>query len=67
VRPIAEKLIDDSKMRQKLFPLGDDDLAITLNGIDQTSGSEPFSWRWTRHFGSAKVEKYVNDNLPKPK
>lgn len=63
VRSVVEDMIVNTDMRQKVFPLGDQDFATTLHAINHVASREPHSMWWSEYFGSDKVRNFVEENL----
>jgi hypothetical protein len=64
IQRIVERLISDREMREHLFPLDDEDLALALNEIGVRAGEE--GWRYDGFLGwdGTAVEGFVNEHLP---
>jgi hypothetical protein len=64
IQSIAERLLTDTAMRQILFPLADDDLALALNTIGQRARSEGWSYAGFDRWEGTPVVSFVAEHLP---
>jgi hypothetical protein len=67
LQPIVERLISDAEMREELFPLGDDDLAIALNEIGQRARHEGWQFDGFDGWEGTPVEAFIKEHLPAPR
>lgn len=64
VQRVVERLLSDSAMREELFPLADDDLAIALNEIGQRAQQEGWRYDGFDGWGHTPVGGFIATHLP---
>lgn len=64
IQPIADRLIDDPPMREQLFPLGDDDLAIALREIGERAASEGWASDGFEGWNGTPTGEFITTHHP---
>ena len=66
VQPIANRLLADQELRDAIFPLGNDDLAIAFNDMGHWARQE--GWRYDGFMGwdQSPVQAFIDEHLPEP-
>ncbi len=66
VQPIVDSLLVSQEMRDSLFPLSDEDLAIALDDIGRRAQQEGWRYDGFHGWGHTPVADFIADYLPEP-
>jgi hypothetical protein len=62
IQPTVERLLTDRDMREALFPLDDDDLALALTAIEKVASHEGMRYAGFESWAGTPIHQFIADH-----